>query len=326
MAVKISVIMPVYNSAPYLRRALASVCNQTFKDIEILCIDDGSTDGSAILLAHYAALDRRIRVISHGVNKGYAFAMNSGFDAVQGETIGIVDSDDVIGKNFFSELWKVYAAGECDIVKGRRKERSIDGTWHETDLNRLIKEDPLNFTWQWTTAIYRTAFIQKYGIKLSTEFSSGQDTLFLHQLMGHEPHINFSDNAIYYYLHNDASMTKSQPDEFYLATRMVIARLLKNYIPKYPLARQRRNVFAAIVKFLSSAVTGQFSGCDLAPYFPVIKNLLSDDEFYAPQKEFPLLAQAHEAKNIQELKKTLIMAATSLNAKSLRERLRRKQS
>lgn len=96
---KISVIMGVYNTAPYLRRALDSVCNQTFRDLEILCINDGSTDESPTILAEYAAKDPRIRIIDHGERKGVAWSRNSGLDAAEGEAVGIVDSDDVIGRN-----------------------------------------------------------------------------------------------------------------------------------------------------------------------------------------------------------------------------------
>lgn len=322
----VSVIIPVYNTAPYLRRALDSVRRQTLKDLEILCIDDGSTDECATILAEYAARDSRIKLITHAENLGIAHAMNSGFDAARGETIGIVDSDDVIGKNFFAELWKVYVAGVCDVVKGRRKERETDGTWHEMDLNTLIREDGLNFTWQWTTAIYRTSLIRKHGLQLSTEFASGQDTLFLHQLMGHEPSIGFSDKAIYYYLRNESSITQSRSDEFYLNTRIMIARLLKKYLPEYPHKHQRRKVFGTLIKFLSSVVNSQFKGCDWAPHFPVIQSILSNDEFYTPQREFPFLSQALKATNIQELRAALKFAATYLDAKTLRDRVRRKHS
>ena len=323
----ISVIMPVYNTAPYLRRALDSVCRQTFTDLEILCIDDGSTDQSAGILEEYAAKDLRIRVICHGVNRGYSSAMNSGFDAVRGETIGIVDSDDVIGKNFFAELWKVYAAGGCDIVKGRQKERETNGTWYEKELNFLIREDTLNFTSQWASALYKTAFIRKLALNLSTEVATGQDTLFLCQLMGHEPNINFNDKAIYYYLRNVGSMTKAHDDEFYLVAKLEILRILKADIPKYKQGRHRHKMFGLIIKRLYFCVTDpQFRHCHWEVYLPKIKAILSDDAFYSPLKEFPFLLHALKAKNIQEMEAGLKIARRGLDAKFLRHRLGRNYS
>lgn len=321
---RISVIMPVYNAAPYLRRALNSVCGQTFTDLEILCVNDGSTDGSPAILAEYAAKDPRVRVVPHENNLGYASAMNSGFAAVRGETIGIVDADDVISKNFFAELWSAYENGAVDIAKGRRLEQETDGKWRETKLNARIKEDALNFTWQWTTAIYRASLIREYGLRLSTELTTGQDTLFLHQLMGYEPRIGLSDKAIYYYLRNDASMTKSRPDEFYLASNIMNMRLLKNSLSQYRDVRQRRKLFVAIVKFLYSTASGRFMRCDWSVHLPVVKAILSDDEHYASLKDFPFLRQALRAESVHELKDALKIAAMCLDAQSLREKVRRK--
>lgn len=325
---RISVIMPVYNAAPYLRRALDSVCNQTLKDLEILCINDGSTDESPAILAEYAARDARIRLIDHGENRGYARAINSGLEAARGEALGFVDSDDVVGKNFFGDLWAVYAAEGCDIAKGRLVERDTTGIWRETDLNANIKKNNYTFSWQWTSAIYRTDFIQKHNLKLSTQVPCGQDLIFLYSLMGHEPKINFSDTAIYYYFRNDASMTKSHPDDYYLDAHIRIAELLKQYLPVYPTEIQRRKVFERIVDFLDFSLNGKFSQCDVSPHLPEILNILVDDQDYAPQKDFPFLRMAHQVKNTQELKLLLKSSSKNIRQKhlvnSLREKLQTK--
>lgn len=314
--------MGVYNTAPYLRRTLDSVCHQSFSDLEILCINDGSTDESPAILAEYAARDPRIRVIDHGENRGYARAMNSGLDAATGETVGIVDSDDAISKNFFAELWKVYEGGGCDIAKGRMVDREMDGRWRERDINDLIQGDVLKFTYQWTTAIYKTSFLRRHGMRLSPDLASGQDVLFLYQLIGHEPHIAFTDKAIYYYLHNAASMTTTHPEEYYLACNLQIAKLLKSYLPSYPHERQRRRIFGRIVNLLNFNLNQLFAKCDCAPYLPEIQAILADDEFYAPLGSFPFLRPAVEARTIQELKTVLQASHAHLVASSLREALR----
>lgn len=318
----ISVIMPVYNTAPYLRRALDSVCRQTFKDLEILCVDDGSTDESPAILKEYAAKDRRIRVISHGVNRGYANAMNSGFAVVRGEAIGMVDSDDVIGRNFFAELWKVYARGGCDIAKGRLKQRETDGTWHESDINRWIKEDITNFTWEWTSAIYRASLIRQKGLRLATELEKGQDTLFLFQLMCHGPRIHFSGTAIYYYLRHASSMSKSQTDAFYIATCIGILRLLKEYLPRLSEEGQRRKAFEVIIRFLYVTMNDPGRPYDWTPYLPAIRAILADGPFFTAQGELPLLHRALEAKTVRELNEALKIIITCLGARSLRAKVK----
>lgn len=93
MAPLISVIIPVYNAEKYLRECLDSVCGQTLQDIEIICVDDGSVDGSAGILGEYAAEDSRISVISQS-NAGAGAARNRGMEAASGEYLAFIDADD----------------------------------------------------------------------------------------------------------------------------------------------------------------------------------------------------------------------------------------
>lgn len=98
-----SIIIPVYNVAPYLRECLDSVLAQTFTDWEAICVDDGSTDGSGEILDGYAAKDTRFRVI-HQANAGVSAARNKALDNAQGEWIGFLDADDVWAKAWLSEI------------------------------------------------------------------------------------------------------------------------------------------------------------------------------------------------------------------------------
>ena len=102
---KISIIIPIYNTEKYLRRCLDSVCNQTFGDIEIICINDCSTDGSLNILNEYAQKDNRIKIINFIENKGVAIARNTGIDEAQGEYISFVDADDYVDLDFFEKLY-----------------------------------------------------------------------------------------------------------------------------------------------------------------------------------------------------------------------------
>ena len=101
---QISVIMPVYNTSQYLRRSIESVLNQTYKDFELICINDGSTDNSLEILQEYATHDPRIKIINQE-NKGLSGARNSALEIAQGEWITFVDSDDFITNNFIGNLY-----------------------------------------------------------------------------------------------------------------------------------------------------------------------------------------------------------------------------
>ena len=98
---KVSVIIPIYNTEKYLRKCLDSVCNQTLSDIEIICVNDCSTDNSLEILEEYASKDNRIKLIDFKENKGAAVARNAGIDEAKGEYIGFVDSDDFVDETMF---------------------------------------------------------------------------------------------------------------------------------------------------------------------------------------------------------------------------------
>ena len=112
----ISVIIPVYNVEPYLRRCLDSVVNQTYKELEIFIIDDGSTDGSGAICDEYVKADKRIRVF-HTENRGLSCARNLGLDEAKGEWIGFVDSDDWIEPDMYECLLRRAEETGADVVE-----------------------------------------------------------------------------------------------------------------------------------------------------------------------------------------------------------------
>lgn len=99
----ISIIVPIYNSEPYLERCVDSIINQTYSNIEIILVNDGSTDGSSQICERYATIDERIKVV-HKVNGGQSSARNLGLDVCSGDFIGFVDSDDWISDNMYASL------------------------------------------------------------------------------------------------------------------------------------------------------------------------------------------------------------------------------
>ena len=111
---KISVIVPVYNVEKFIRRCLDSIRNQTLKDLEIILVDDGSTDNSGVICDEYAKLDNRIIVI-HKENGGLSSARNRGLDSASGEWIAFVDSDDYLEKNMYETLYKTAIDENVDI-------------------------------------------------------------------------------------------------------------------------------------------------------------------------------------------------------------------
>ena len=112
---KVSIILPIYNVDKYLKQSLDSLLNQTLKEIEIICVNDGSTDKCYEILEEYKKKDNRIKVI-HTKNQGTGAARNEGLKIATGECIGFVDPDDWAKSNMFDRLYKLIKEKDCDIV------------------------------------------------------------------------------------------------------------------------------------------------------------------------------------------------------------------
>ena len=113
----VSIIVPIYKVEPYLRRCLDSIVNQTYTNLEIILVDDGSPDGCPQICDEYAAKDKRIVVI-HKENGGLSDARNAGLDICKGEYIFFIDSDDWIKTDTIEFLYKITQDKKSDIVIG----------------------------------------------------------------------------------------------------------------------------------------------------------------------------------------------------------------
>lgn len=112
----VSIVVPVCNVQKYLRQCLDSLTDQTLQDIQIICIDDGSTDDSLSILQEYASRDPRVEIISKP-NAGYGHTMNMGFAAAKGEYVGIVESDDFAEVDMFEKMYNLAKSNDADVVK-----------------------------------------------------------------------------------------------------------------------------------------------------------------------------------------------------------------
>lgn len=111
----VSVVVPVYNTAIYLRRCLDGLLSQTYPNIEVICVDDGSTDESAKILEQYAHLDSRVKIISQA-NNGLSAARNAALEVAKGEWVSFVDSDDYVKPQLYERLQEAFADEDVDVV------------------------------------------------------------------------------------------------------------------------------------------------------------------------------------------------------------------
>lgn len=252
---KISILVPCYNVEKYLRQCLDSVVSQTLRDIEIIVINDGSTDGTLDIIREYASRDDRIKIIDKP-NEGYGKSMNRGLDMARGEYIGIVESDDWADPHMFEDLTRIADDYGVQIVKSDFYEyTTINGPRSvkhsicpRMDCGHVINPNIRSgIFWSrpsiWS-AIYRRDFLNENGIRfLESPGASYQDTGFNFKVWAMASRAYLTDAAyMHYRCDNENSSVKSKGKifcicdewdeiELYLAKRPAKKRACARLVP-----------------------------------------------------------------------------------------------
>ncbi|MDR2869804.1 MAG: glycosyltransferase [Deferribacteraceae bacterium] len=182
-SIKVSVIVPVYNVEQYLRECMDSILAQTLREIEIICVDDGSTDGSLAILQEYAAKDERVQILTQA-NAGAGAARNKGLAVARGEYLSFLDGDDFFDKRMLAIAYAKArkAAADIAIYKNRKYDNST-GKYSKTkyqfekyvpkrsftykDISKYIFNIFYNWTWN---KLFRREFIESNNIKFQEVF------------------------------------------------------------------------------------------------------------------------------------------------------------
>lgn len=197
---KISVIVPCYNVAKWVGRCLDSLKNQTFQDLEVICIDDKSVDDTLAILKRYAKEDSRIKVIEQKENGGVARARNSGLDMASGEYIGFVDPDDYVEQDFYEKLYNKIVETKADVVKGTAVVSEVS-TGDKYIRYGYVKDEIIVFFSAFWSALYDASFLKRFNIRFSEQIIFGEDTLFLANVSLHTQNIEFVSDAFYNYFY-----------------------------------------------------------------------------------------------------------------------------
>ncbi|OQD59376.1 glycosyltransferase, family 2 [Methanobrevibacter arboriphilus JCM 13429 = DSM 1125] len=240
MCTKISVIIPVYNVEKYLEQCLDSVINQSLEDIEVICINDGSTDNSLEILDEYAKKDNRIKIINKK-NEGLGVARNIGMDYAKGKYIIFLDSDDWLKNNAFKNLYNTIILDNIDILifKILPYDENSDKFFKRDDYELLglenlfkedfvtykdIKEDIFNISVVAYNKIYKKSFLDKYNLK----FPEGlifEDNPFFFDAIINAKKIKFNNEYYLYRRFRENSIITSK-DKRYLDVMPIINLIL----------------------------------------------------------------------------------------------------
>ena len=238
---KVSVIIPVYNAEKYLPKCLDSVVKQTLKDIEILCIDDGSVDNSGKILDKYAKKDKRIRVI-HKQNEGLSVTRNLGIKEAKGKYIGFIDADDWISLDFYKKLYNEAEKYDADvsITSIYRAYSATDGK-NLVDIQDYMQADTLlekfalaslpedNYV---VNKIYKTEFLRKNKLY----FIPG---IYFEDMRWSPPVIEKASKVVtvpggcyFYFAHEDEIIVQTNNDFVKYKDMMASRKWLKAYLRK----------------------------------------------------------------------------------------------
>lgn len=232
MQAKLSIIVPVYNVEKYLQCCIESLINQTYRNLEIILIDDGSTDNSPTICDHYATIDNRVKVI-HKTNAGAGMARNTGLDVASGELLTFVDSDDYLELNAFSHLVELTEKHDLDILRFSNNEFTTEDKFSHiydkddleifataeeiTQIQLCLFSRPVNDNNQdinlggapWG-AIYRSDIIKKNNIRYMSEHEIiSEDYIFNYDYLNHVKRIAKTHKTLYHWRLTPNSITRA---------------------------------------------------------------------------------------------------------------------
>lgn len=216
----ISVIVPVYNAAKYLPECLRSICGQTYTDLEILLIDDGSTDGSGQICDSFAHQDNRVRVI-HKCNGGVASSRNAGLRAVTGSYIMFVDSDDTIDREMISVLYQRMCCDGSDMAICKHADVYADGRTTD-EFCKWFENVVVSPEWimeqiadgkRYSPALWGKLYKRDVLNDLTVpDLLCGEDMWLIPDIFSRCDLVSFVDRTLYYYYHRQGSITRAASD------------------------------------------------------------------------------------------------------------------
>lgn len=237
---KISVIIPVYNTGKYLRPCLDSISNQTHRNLQIILVDDGSSDGSGNVCDEYAAKDSRIAVV-HQRNGGVSKARNAGLAIADGDFYSFPDSDDYLEPDTYEYLLRLVRKYACDAVSFEyfvtypdRETAHLLGDGFYGLKNREQAHDTVitgaPFAWN---KLFSKGLVkpddQPEGIKFREDIYRGEDSLFVHTALARAERVWFDKRALYHYVQSEQSACRGS----FKIRQLSGLRLFEEYRPLF---------------------------------------------------------------------------------------------
>ncbi len=219
---EISIIMPVFNSAEFVRTTLASALAQSFGNLEVVCVDDGSTDDSRAILAQVAAEDARVRIAGFESNRGASSARNEGIEQARGDYVFFLDSDDFLPTMALEHLLAATKATGCEIAIGKlhwTKNPEVAARFESpiapgpVMVTSLQESTYLQYvSGSHCCNLYRKDLLDRHRIRYDTDLTYGEDQLFQASAIAAAGRVAMLDEVVYVYHHyRGQSITRMPP-------------------------------------------------------------------------------------------------------------------
>ena len=203
--IKVSIVIPLFNGEKHLTDALASIAASSHANIDVIVVDDCSTDGSLKIASEYARDDHRFRIFKNDANRGVSFSRNRGLAEVRGEFVVFIDSDDKISPDWIENLLCAAQAKNADIVIGKSY-RLINNVVSDYNMKGISSAGQIDFkqiifkdncvVWN---KLYLVDLVRRSGIRFETDICIGEDLAFNYGIMAFAKKIYYTDKGHYSY-------------------------------------------------------------------------------------------------------------------------------
>lgn len=243
----VSVIIPVYNVEKYIARCLDSVINQTYRDLEIIVVNDATPDNSMEIVEEYAAKDYRIRIVNNPRNMGLMMTRKNGYTIAKGDYITFVDSDDYVPARAVELMFEKAEETNSDIVAGTIRYIKNDGIFEDWKGELPYGNESIGvykallnglFTHNLCGKLFRSFLLKKYMYNSYDNMTNAEDACLFYQLVENCKHVESTSGIVYMYCQNSESSMNRKFTPQQVQNIITFDKTLTLYETKFPVLRK----------------------------------------------------------------------------------------
>jgi len=287
----VSVIMPVYNAENYLERSINSVINQTYKDIELICIDDCSTDHSYQLCKKMQE-KYDLKLLKNKKNMGQEYTRNLGLSEVNGKYFTFLDSDDIIDKNTIERLVKIAEKNQTDIViagfskvingcEYQRKTELSEGLYSKKEIfDNILEKIPFDVISCIGSKLYNTKFIRENKILFDKKYKYNEDMGYALTALNVAKKIYYMETPFYKYeIQNAGTVMSSYRKNMYISIKKVWL-LMKVILSDLNIFESKKDIYYNnIMQLMINSLLNEAKFSNYSNFKKVTKIIVSDEDF-----------------------------------------------